>query len=1105
MGFRISNRRPFSIDSTSGREPRLRNLYNFDMKNLKTATALIFVVHLLSLNVFGQADTASENLFISGKRQLTLEGLRSGEGYFNADATKMVFQSERDPANPFYQIYVMDFEFGDVTKVSPGHGKTTCAWLHPDGKRVLFASTHDDPQAKQKQKAELEFRESGKTKKYSWDYDETFELYAFNSDTKKYQRLTGAKGYDAEGSYSPDGKLIAFASNRSAYTKKMPDRDQRIFDKDKSYMMDIYIMNADGSNVKQLTDVPGYDGGPFFSADGKKICWRRFNESGLLAEIMTMNIDGSDQQQLTNMRTVSWAPYFHPSGEYLIFNTNKHGFGNFELYLVDAAGESAPVRVTNSDGFDGLASFSPDGKRITWTSNLNEKKQSQIYIADWDHEAALKALKVDSQSTADVSADSKLGKKSATETSAQFDQRDIMRHVDYLCRQELGGRMTGTIGEKKATAYVAAYLDNLGVKPAGDSGNWYQEFDFPAGAKLGGKNKLQLSGTGDNTAESEYQLDEDWRPLTFSKTGVLEPKPVVFAGYGISAPKTEDQEEYDSYVHLDVKDKWVMMFRYMPDNITPERRQYLQYHSSLRKKAMVARDKGAAGIIVVSGPNSQVKKQLVPLANDFTNAGTSIAAISVTDEVASSMLRFADRDLKKLQDRLDTGDPMIGFPFKNVTLGGEVEVIQQRGTGRNVVGRLQVGDKPSSEAILVGAHIDHLGKGQGGSLAKNDEREKIHVGADDNASGVAAMLEVAEFLAGMKRAGKLDMKRDVIFATWSGEELGLHGSKHFCDELYKQITEDAKAKAAANPHDISMDDIVKMADDFVAKKKEEWTQKELKSAILELDLISQMLTQSVEAPGASASTAPTLDKTKAALAKLREIPTEGMPAENPVNKPIYPAIGACLNMDMVGRMEKQLVLQGLGSSDFWLSEIEKRNAIIGLPIKTSNDTDLPTDASSFYRAGVPILAAFTGSHSDYHTPRDTPEKLNYESATKIARLMGLITRGLVTSTDLPKYKRRSAEPKKMSRGVMRAYLGTIPDYGSDVKGVLLSDVTKGAPSDKAGVRGGDIIVELAGKKIENIYDYTYAIEALKIGEEAKIVVLRDEKRIELKITPSSRE
>ena len=230
-----------------------------------------------------------------------------------------------------------------------------------------------------------------------------------------------------------------------------------------------------------------------------------------------------------------------------------------------------------------------------------------------------------------------------------------------------------------------------------------------------------------------------------------------------------------------------------------------------------------------------------------------------------------------------------------------------------------------------------------------------------------------------------------------------------------------------------------------------------------------------------------------------------MLADNPVKKPIYPAIGACLNMDMVGRMEKQLVLQGLGSSDYWLSEIEKRNAVIGLPIKTSNDTDLPTDASSFYRAGVPILAAFTGSHSDYHTPRDTPEKLNYESATKIAKLMGLISRSLVTSDELPQYKRRSSEPKKMSRGIMRAYLGTVPDYGSDVKGVLLSDATAGAPAAKAGVKGGDVIVELAGKKVENIYDYTYAIEALKIGDETTIVVLRDGKRVSLKITPGSRE
>ena len=113
----------------------------------------------------------------------------------------------------------------------------------------------------------------------------------------------------------------------------MSERQQKLFELDPANMMEIYIMNADGSNVRQLTESPGYDGGPFFSPDGKKICWRRFSENGLRAEIMTMNVDGSQQRTITDMKKMSWAPFYHPSGEYLIFNTNKHGFKNFELYL----------------------------------------------------------------------------------------------------------------------------------------------------------------------------------------------------------------------------------------------------------------------------------------------------------------------------------------------------------------------------------------------------------------------------------------------------------------------------------------------------------------------------------------------------------------------------------------------------------------------------------------------------------------------------------------------------------------------------------------------------------------------------------------------------
>ena len=137
----------------------------------------------------------------------------------------------------------------------------------------------------------------------------------------------------------------------------MNQREREMFKIDPAYMNDIYIMNADGTNVRQLTDVVGYDGGPFFSPDGKRICWRRFAENGATAEVYTMAVDGSDVKRLTEINAMSWAPFYHPSGDYLIFTTNKHGFANFELYCVRADGEGEPVRATFTDGFRRLARF----------------------------------------------------------------------------------------------------------------------------------------------------------------------------------------------------------------------------------------------------------------------------------------------------------------------------------------------------------------------------------------------------------------------------------------------------------------------------------------------------------------------------------------------------------------------------------------------------------------------------------------------------------------------------------------------------------------------------------------------------------------------------
>ena len=277
------------------------------------------------------------------------------------------------------------------------------------------------------------------------------------------------------------------------------------------------------------------------------------------------------------------------------------------------------------------------------------------------------------------------------------------------------------------------------------------------------------------------------------------------------------------------------------------------------------------------------------------------------------------------------------------------------------------------------------------------------------------MLEVAQYLVDLKAAGQLKQKRDLLFAAWSGEELGILGSQSFV--------------AWVSNH-----------------------------------------------------------------------------GETAGSRPLEGEVSAYLNMDMIGRFRERLSLQGVGSSSVWRKEIERRNVVVGLPITTSDDSYLPTDATSFYLAGVPVLSAFTGSHEDYHSPRDTADKINYEGVEKISRLMALIARSLVTSVETPDYLEQERPDDEGATRGLRVYLGTIPDYlQDDIKGVKLSGVTKGGPADKAGVRTGDVIVELAGRTIENIYDYTYAIDALKIGEPTMMVVLRDGARMDLTVIPGSRE
>ena len=958
------------------------------------------------------AASADEARLLSNIHQVTFVGQRAGEGYFSQDGSQLVFQSEREPGDPFYQIYLLDLQYGDLRRVSPGIGKATCPWIHPNKKKVLFASTHLDPRAAEKQTAELAQRASGQGRRYSWDFDDQYDLFEADLASGKLVNLSKARGYDAEASWSPDGSLIVFASNRHAYTTRLTAEEQEAFDRDPSSQVEIYIMKTDGTQVRRLTTSPGYDGGPFFSADGRKICWRHFSPDGKTAEIFTMNVDGSGQTQLTHLGAMSWAPYFHPSGEYLIFASNPEGMKNFELYMVDAAGTSTPMRVTFTEGFDGLPAFSPDGKRLAWASGRTPQKRPQIFFAEWN----------------DVEARRQLGLAPVVESTPIEDEppppapdrakgllpvnsRGLRIHLDTLASEKMEGRLTGTEGERRATAYVASIFQWLGLMPAGDKGSYFQNFQFTGGVSLGGENQLQIRS---ESGDSVWAVNTDWRPLSSSKVGAFEPAGVVFAGYGIVAPAAEENGAYDSYAHLDVAGKWVVVFRYVPEDVSPQVRQHLNRYAGLRYKTMVARDKGARGIIFVSGPRSKVKEQLIPLSFDASTAAGSIAAISVSDAVAERLLRSSGRTLAELQADLDSGTPSSGFAVSGMSVEASIDIVQEKRTGRNVLARLTAGQAPGKTAVVIGAHVDHLGRGEGtSSLARDGEKGQIHYGADDNASGVAGLLAIAQALTEAKAKGELRLQRDVVFAAWSGEELGLLGSNHF----------------------------------------------------------------------------------------VRTVNGSG-----PEPTVLTPGIAAYLNMDMIGRMKGAVVLQGVGSSSIWPREIERLAAPLDLAVTLQQDSYLPTDATSFYLKGVPILSAFTGAHADYHTPRDTAEKINGAGAAKIARFMAAVARSVATRAGPPDYVAAATSPTTVGRVAVRAYLGTIPDYTpSDTLGVRVSGVVRGGPADHAGIIGGDTIVEVAGRKIENIYDYTYALDGLKIGVPVEMRVVRQGQPMILKVTPGSRE
>jgi Tol biopolymer transport system component len=322
-----------------------------------------------------------EPKFLSNVRQVTDGFEKAGEGYFSPDGKTIIYQAIRREY-PFYQIYTQPMD-GDRPKlISTGRGRTTCSYFSPDGKRILFASSHLDPdlygtEEKVRQQQEDD-RKSGRRRRYSWPFDRSMEIFESDLNGKILRRLTTEPGYDAEGAYSRDGKLIAYCHDDGTKEKSDPN---------------IYVMNADGSDKRRITDAPGYDGGPFISPDGKWIVFRSDRKLEHHLQIFVVGVDGKNETALTkDQNFVNWGPYWHPSEPYIIWSgadhSNPKARPNYDLWITryevkDGKFAIGPIsRVTDHPSADVLPVFSPNGKQLMWTSNRTKNRSSQLWIAD---------------------------------------------------------------------------------------------------------------------------------------------------------------------------------------------------------------------------------------------------------------------------------------------------------------------------------------------------------------------------------------------------------------------------------------------------------------------------------------------------------------------------------------------------------------------------------------------------------------------------------------------------------------------------------------------------------------------------------------------------
>jgi hypothetical protein len=570
---------------------------------------------------------------------------------------------------------------------------------------------------------------------------------------------------------------------------------------------------------------------------------------------------------------------------------------------------------------------------------------------------------------------------------------DILRHVKQLASEEFTGRGVDTPGIRLARDYIAGEFAKRGLRPAGGSQSYFQAFDVVIGVAVKEPSRLALNG-------QTLRLSEDWIPLGLSTSAKAEGG-VVFAGYGITAK----DYGYDDYAGIDAKGKVVVVLRYEPppkDANSPFRKfPDASTYATLRAKANNARAHGAAAMILVD-LNGDDKAELLSTRSSLWRGGNTLVAAQVKRRVIEPWLASHGVSLVSLKEKIDQAEKPASMAVPEARIRLEVTLQEERRRAENVVAILDGADpRLAGENIVIGAHYDHLGFGHFGARERQSEG-KIHPGADDNASGTAVMLDLA------RRMSELPAKpaRSIVFVAFSGEELGLYGSRAFVEQ-----------------------------------------------------------------------------------------------------SPLVRSTKMMINLDMVGRLrENRLTVFGARSGPGLSQIIQGGASRLGLAIQESDGVGR-SDHTSFYNRKIPVLHFFTGTHADYHRPSDTWDKINIDGAAKIGDLVLLTALQVADAGETPRFASLPSRPPAEQRdGEMRlgTYLGTVPDYGIHTDGVRLAGVSEGSPAARAGLREGDVIVQLADMKIHNIEDLMAALQAHKPGDEVEIVVLRTGSPVKLKATLRSR-